>query len=389
MRLNELIERLSNTLPYLTEDVATTRQECLHAVGLAITQNTNKDLDAETLLDMSIFTRAWQDHLKVDGGMMDVYDFASKSKRWVDAVIRNINALRSSGYIKKKGFLVHRSDSLMNEIYDRAKTLLGVTKWKGTGQDKWNPGDIWLSSGVTMIPEFDDIQLYNEWIEDKLRKKTLIGVSLKQSAGSGAKVAFIDQKSRKPFLRYRRTKAPKHGPFGTGITITTQKGTSITIRSPYIWGDTKITTEVNISGSKARHGKAPISLLVKKYGGLVKLSKKNDFPTDIEELKKKVVDLWRDNGITFSDKVIENDWNSRMVNEFGQMIIARKPTKDDSSKTRILDEPHKYFKSIVHSLEIGRFLSSIDRLEAAKAITMMFRYGASLSDFSSDYLKVM
>lgn len=350
---------------FITEASATARtalQESLHCVGIGIYQ-TKGSLTEEWLLDGGMFHNSFKKYCSLGGLTEDaIYSFAQSEPTWVTSVVHNVTALMGSSYTKGK-YICHRGDAFMSAIYTQAKVLLKQAGYARVKEDKWNPGDIWLSQ-IKSIDQFDDIGLYNDWIAKKLVDGVLLGVSLKKSSGS-ATVSYIDQGAKKPFLRYRGTKKPD-GPYNVGIEIKSNKGFTINIRSFNMPKGDKIQTEILVPAGVARHGKAPSTLIENEYG--IKLTPKSKIPSDIEMSKKMVQQLWKDNGYFFSDKQMNDDWTKRRAGN--------------------MPKDHKnYFRGIINSLEVGAWLTQ-NRGLAGMAITKLYRYGASISDFSSDFLKV-
>lgn len=363
MNLSNFIEIQSNKKVFISEASATARtalQESLHCVGIGIYQSKGI-LTEQKLLDPKLFNASFKNYCSI-GGVSEnsIYEFAKSEPSWVTSVVNNVNALMKSGYTNGK-YICHRGDAFMKSIYDQAKSLMRVSGYSRVGEDKWNPGDIWLSK-IKTIEHFEDIVEYNDWISKKLKGGILLGVSLKKSSGT-AKVVYIDQGVKKPFLRFRGVKKPS-GPFNVGIEIESNKGFFINIRSFNMPKGDKIQTEILVPKGAARHGKAPTSFLEREYG--ITLTPKSKIP-DIESSKKLVQQLWNDNGYIFTDKQIDDDWNKRRANS---------------------GIDHKnYFRGIINALEMGAWLTQ-NRSSAGISITKLYRYGASLSDFSSDFLKV-
>lgn len=356
--------RLSKHLNEASASKTTTLQESLHCVGIGIVQFTNKPLTESQLLDGNLFDQAYNRFCSVDIGSNEIYTFAQKQPSWVKSVVNNVNALKKSKWLKGSRYKIYRGMGLMNQVYATASNLLKKEKIR-LNPDKWNPGDIWLSTHSS-IPSFNDISEYNDWISSELRKGNLIGVSLKKTSGS-PKVVYIDQGSEKPTIRYKSIKKPTNV-FNTGISILTDNPkVSINVRSFNISKRASITSEMQVKGSAARHGKTALPKYINKYK--IPQMTVNDikkYLNDVEYLNNLVVSEWMANGHTFSDTRIQKDWLTRVNNM--QDVIG-------------------YYRSIINSLQYGAFLNKNKGI-ADEIITDMFRTGSSMGDYSSDFLKV-
>ena len=122
---------------------------------------------------------------------------------WIDSDIyrRTANLI----YNKYKGkfktpVYCHRGSKFMDNIYKAKKAVMKSDKFSAPGSfsnDKWNPGDIWLSS---LPPKSQPLKESNTWAElnqsvldlagelDKQPITSLLGVSLKKLADVGGKV---------------------------------------------------------------------------------------------------------------------------------------------------------------------------------------------------------
>ena len=354
---------------YLTEaaSLTTTLQESLHCVGLGITQITKTLLSKKDLFDGNLFGKSYDTHCKVDIGVDDLAVFAEKNPSWVDAIINNVNVLKKSKWLKSNRYTFCRGKGIMFDVYGTSKILLKKSDVT-LNADKWNPGDIWATT-LSSIPSFDNILDYNNWISIQLNKGTLIGVSLKKSGGS-PKVVYIDQGMDKETIEYKSTKKPK-SPFNTGIHILSKNPKIfLDIRSFNTAKMASVTSELQIKGSKARHGKSALPRFIKQYNipwmPLADFKNRGD---DTQYMKNMIIDLWKDNGYTFNTNQIEKNWDIR----FKEKQFNRSPAG--------------YYRSIINSLQFGAFMNKNKGL-ADKILTDIYLTGSSQSDFSSDFLKV-
>jgi hypothetical protein len=107
---------------------------------------------------------------------------------WVQSYIKTANLLQRS--YRMSGFPVffHRGSSFMKAIYDAKKKVHDNDKKTGDPQapgsfsdDKWNPGDIWMTT-LRQVPKLstDSWEALNKDIYDLAQQKKLLGVSLKK-----------------------------------------------------------------------------------------------------------------------------------------------------------------------------------------------------------------
>jgi len=170
---------------------------------------------------------------------------------------------------------------------------------------------------------------------------------------------------------------PQDSPFNTGITIILEgkHGTSdksIGVRSFGInsgkYGS-PITSELDIRGSEARHGKTSLSDIIESY--------------DIPLTNPDIIDR---NSI---DKNVE--YIGILYGKLFNKITHKKVLEYWNIRERKDDEIKNYtglFKSIIHSLEFGLYLKS--KKESANEIVMkLVRDASSQGYWSSDFLKIM
>lgn len=343
--------------------MTTVLQESLHCVALGIIQMKGK-LTVEMLLDGKIFDEAFKKYCKVDVSDKTLYDFAvDNQKTWVPAIINNAIALKKSKYLKKN-YTYYRSVGVMKNVYDTFKALSSKDGIK-LQDDKWNPGDIWAST-LNNIPSFESLGDYNYWISQQLKKGTLIGISLKKSKGN-PKVFYINQSGDKKSIKFKQIKKPK-SIFNTGITIeTSDSKVSLNVRSFRTSKKAAVTSELQIKGTGARHGKKAISGFVKQNNipqlTVQQIVKQQD---PVDYINNLIVTLWKDAGHTFSDEQKQSDWLKR--------------------ETKI-DNLTGFYRSIINSLEFGVWMKQNGKL-SDDILNKLFQEASSMSDNSSDFIKV-
>jgi len=362
MRLNKYL---------INESDRTSLQEGLHCVAFGISQVLRKKkITLDNLQNPDLFHQSYQNFCKVNVSNDELWNFSESEESWRKSVVSSLNTLRSTNWLKGYKYKFYRGVSLMNEIYaqyDKLKKAEGIK----LSNDKWNPSDIWASI-VTTIPNFNNIIELNAFISDKLRIRSLVGISLKK-VGKNPKVVLQGPSEKPEILGYKIIKKPKEM-FPTGMVIQTSKGDlMINFRSFRISQQADITGELIQKGGSARHGKVPSSVkkeMIEKYKipQMPKQRIKNLIENNnVEELIRMVVNLWKQCGYDFPENKIKSDWKIRQ----------EKGIQDDVG----------YWQSILHSLELGAFLNT--HKSVANDIVYNFYIGAaSISDISSEFIKV-
>jgi len=346
--------------------LTTTLQESLHCVGLGIAQLIGTNIDQQLLLNGELFTTAFDRYCKVDIGVNDLFEFAQNNPSWVTSIVNNTNALRQSGWLKGNNYIFNRTIGIMDDVYNTFNMLRSKQKIK-LSNDKWNPGDIWINkSSMRTLPTFDTLQEYNSFISSALQNGDLLGISLKKTKGK-PKVLFVDQGSDKDYVSFIGIKKPK-SIFNTGITVLTDNPKlSLNVRSFRTSTRSAITSELQLKGSAARHGKKTLSGYIKKYK-IPQMSVKEiqSYEDNIEFLVQMVVDLWKDNGHIFSEREIQKDWDKRKNS---------------------MDDTVGYFRSIINSLQIGQFMMQ-NKGHANDIMSHIYLEASSMGEYSSDFIKV-
>ena len=143
---------------------------------------------------------------------ISITDFLENGPQdWIDSDIyrRTANLIYSKFKTKFKGKVYcHRGSTFMNKVYKAKKSVMKSDPFSAPGSfsnDKWNPGDIWLSS---FRPKKEPFKESNTWAELNHQvldlagvlkgqpKTSLLGVSLKKLAGKG-KIDYYNAAERK------------------------------------------------------------------------------------------------------------------------------------------------------------------------------------------------
>ena len=102
-------------------------------------------------------------------------------ENWFRSVVLTANLIFQEvpGATTGKKFRFHRGGKLVNSIYDnwrRFKKGSGIT-----GDDKWNPADIWMiKKDFKLRTDFDTLTEYNRYVYDEFAYTNMIGISLKK-----------------------------------------------------------------------------------------------------------------------------------------------------------------------------------------------------------------
>ena len=255
--------------------VGTRYAESAVCIALAYKVN-NKGKDIP--LDKAIFESKDLD-IKVDLGKHDtkteltaIYNFLKtdldKKGNWYDTTLvtaqklYNANSgfggklLKSSKYAE---YNFHRDSAFMNSIYElfkenskSIKRTLGLT----IGGDKWNPGDIWISTQkeFPVGKDLPSIKNMNDRLLKRWKDADIMGISLKK-LGKDPTFSVYNLPDQKHWFPFIKIESPK-SPLGSkDMYITAGKGTdTISIQIRTFGRDSNIQCE--IKGASAAGGKA-------------------------------------------------------------------------------------------------------------------------------------
>ena len=143
---------------------------------------------------------------------------------WVQSYVKSANILYRNYKMSTSPVYFHRGSNFMNAVYSSKKVVYDNDKKSKTQQapgsfsdDKWNPGDIWMTTLKTVpVISSDSWASLNKDVYDLARAKKLIGVSLKK-VGSSAHIEEYNALSIKQTKDYsyggfRVTSASERGP---------------------------------------------------------------------------------------------------------------------------------------------------------------------------------
>jgi hypothetical protein len=213
------------------------------------------------------------------------------------------------------------------------------------------------------------------WIRQNLIEGRLVSVSLKKSFFP--RIFYISKSANVKLYTFGGVKS-QESPFNTGITtlLDGKHGISnktIGIRSFGVnsgkYGS-NITSELDIKGSEARHGKTSLTDIISSY--------------NIPQTKPEVIDK------IGTDRNIENI--RVLYNKLFNKSISFKKALELWDVREKKGEPIKnltgLFRSIINSMEFGLFLKENKQM-ADEIVMKLVRDASSQGYWSSDFLKIM
>ena len=303
---------------------------------------------------------------------------------WVQSYVKSANILYRNYKMSGTPVYFHRGSKFMNEVYSGKKIVFDADKKSDSPQapgsfsdDKWNPGDIWMTTLKT-VPSIstDSWASLNKDIYDLAQAKKLIGVSLKKVGGS-AHIEEYNALSTKQTKEYRYasfrvTSASERGPlppFFNSMDLYMSIGDrEVQFRAT----SGEASWQGEIKGATAAGGKiggGNVNFYLKKYVGeglfnksedeVLKFVKTKDFFNEFYALYKK----------HFDGKILPYE-------EF----VMNANTKQKDSKGYL-------FSKYMNMKFIDIFLSA-NTSTRNKIATDFVRYAASNTDQSSFFVKI-
>ena len=303
---------------------------------------------------------------------------------WVQSYVKSANILYRNYKMMGSPVYFHRGSKFMDEIYASKKIVYDADKKSDNPQapgsfsdDKWNPGDIWMTT-LKQVPSIssDSWSNLNKDIYDLARAKKLIGVSLKK-VGATAHIEEYNALSTKQTKDYnyggfRVSSASERGPlppFFNSIDLYMKVGEKeIQFRAT----SGSAGWQGEIKGATAAGGKiggGNVNFFLKKYTGrgvfnkeekeVIDFTKSKDFFPKFYELYKK----------HFDGKILPYE-------DF--VINANKKQKESAGYL---------FSKYINMKFIDIFLSA-NAQTRNKIATEFLRYAASNIDQSSFFVKI-
>lgn len=168
-------------------------------------------------------------------------------------------------------FFFHRDSKFMNQIYKKFRDLqkdMGLS----LQNDKWNPGDVWLSTSTgegVIADKYNTLNQYNTAVNQAYMSGDLMGISLKKLSGTDAKLTEYNipnsKTSQEPVVRLMSLNGEggRQSFFNSAkLIVETQDGRKIDFRS--FNRDQSFQGEIKgkaAAGGKVSHG--PINDILK------------------------------------------------------------------------------------------------------------------------------
>lgn len=309
------------------------------------------------------------------------------SPSWIQSSILIANSLfRVYGKGITGPVIFHRDSEITRKIYN-IKTTIFKTQYKGSvfNNNKWNPSDIWMVSteGNNGINDLNSeeiaaftIEDFNEKLKSLFNQKSLIGISLKKSQGQATVKTYnleINKEDKLETFKEYQTHAKKRSFFDSiDVYIETKEGTRIQLRS---FNKTN-GWQSEIKGKLSSHGKMSLGPINSLFSTL-KTSKLLDSGVDVTKMTEHPDKEFYSKFYDLYEKYDKNDSSIKTLEDF-------------INKIETLEGSHQKQWSFRYSKYLG--LQFIDILKTSnkqdKIIQGMLKYGLSVSDTSSVFVKV-
>jgi hypothetical protein len=310
---------------------------CLYTAALIY----NKKADLQFLLEnKSKISR----NIDVDAKYDDVVKWLSQNEDWDKTSIESARLIHKTKKISTS-HIAHRGSTFFNSIYKEFSRLLKPmnTLRLAIGSDKWNPGDIWISS-IKSIPTFESLSSYNKWIADTTKSGKLFAVSLKKSGNPTIKL--IDNKPLDvEFVGIRKPKEPLSSKdIYVDFKENSKPAKGVQFRSFNVGAD----PQGEIKGVYANHGKigfGNISFILKKMAGveIPKMAQLKNKPT--EEIMSGIVSSYKQLGFTYSSYATNKDLDKYYLITKYQVLLIALGIKKSKNPTVIVEAMIKYASS--------------------------------------------
>ena len=321
-------------------------------------------------------------------------DFLKKGPQdWFDNDIygRTANLIYEKYGRKFKGpVYCHRGSAFMSKVYAAKKSVMKTDKFSAPGSfsdDKWNPGDIWLSTLPPTAEPFGKVQTWAELNQmvlenagetNKTRgKTTTLGVSLKKLGVSGKVDSFNSSKRKHNVnVKFKNFTFGKNGDFFSSIDV-------------YIRFDVAEVQLRAFNSTKAWQGEIKgLAAAGGKIGG-------GNLNYYLEKYARKSIGYPRENlpkGSSWSetpaDKVKIDKMYSLYV-KYNKLQTAKMPTVSLSEfKKKVKEKGASFlFSKNMCLMFLSSFLESSPNVKNTIS-TEIVRYAASNTEISSFYIKV-
>ena len=338
-------------------------------IALAYKTKTNgKDLP----LDITIFNK--MDDV-VDLGPNDtknelksIYEWLKGDDKWFETTIETADIIyREKLRGSNKNYNFHRDSKFMKSIYDLFQDNLKELNKIGLqiSGDKWNPGDIWISSQREFPTKTDlpSVKKMNSYLIEKYVNAEILGISLKK-LGKNPKYETYNLPNQKINFSFNKIVPPKTATSSKDMYVLAGKTDSelkIQFRTFSSTGRDNIQCEIkgkNAAGGKAGFGIT--SYLVKKLGGVSIKNKDEIKKLSKEQRIKEIANGYANSGFPqYTMNKIKQELESK---DFGE------ESKEDD-----------FFISKIQSTQIAGVINHLAKKGRADIlITALFSYAHSL-----------
>lgn len=303
---------------------------------------------------------------------------------WVQSYVKSANILYRNYKMSGSPVYFHRGSKFMNDIYGSKKIVYDNDKKSDNPQapgsfsdDKWNPGDIWMTTLRTVPPiSSDSWASLNKDIYDLARAKKLMGVSLKK-VGAAAHIEeynalTTNQTKDYQYRGFRISSASERGPlppFFNSIDLYMTVGDKeIQFRAT----SGSASWQGEIKGATAAGGKiggGNVNFYLKKYTGFGVFNKEEKEVINFTKSKDFFPEFYR---------LYEKHFDGKKLPYEEFVINANLKQKESAGYL---------FSKYINMKFIDIFLSANSSIRN-KIATDFLRYAASNTDQSSFFVKI-
>lgn len=303
---------------------------------------------------------------------------------WVQSYVKSANILYRNYKMSGSPVYFHRGSKFMNDIYGSKKIVYDNDKKSDNPQapgsfsdDKWNPGDIWMTTLRTVPPiSSDSWASLNKDIYDLARAKKLMGVSLKK-VGATAHIEeynalTTNQTKDYQYRGFRISSASERGPlppFFNSIDLYMTVGDKeIQFRAT----SGSASWQGEIKGATAAGGKiggGNVNFYLKKYTGFGVFNKEEKEVINFTKSKDFFPEFYR---------LYEKHFDGKKLPYEEFVINANLKQKESAGYL---------FSKYINMKFIDIFLSANSSIRN-KIATDFLRYAASNTDQSSFFVKI-
>ena len=334
----------------------------------------NKNIDVDYVIPMHELASV-SGSVSTDKSLGEIYDFISNDSDWMKSSIRTANKLYSTTKFRNTKFKFYRGTGIVKTIESHYKKVNKEDGKPFSQINKWSPADIYMCECDFDMDIYTNEMTFqggiNRVLQNLIRDKKLIGVSLKKVTTSSANLTEhnftrASLTVRKPFTRvYSNSLMNSMDVYleGTGV--------SVQFRATDSEGKT---WQGEVMGTSAKHGRVGGGvmnyIMEAVYGegnGVWK-----DYPSAAavssasrgNALDQKIFDLARDN-------------------QSNVMATGEQVSKEDISRMR----PQWKFAKYLGLLVVDQLMRGT-KIQRDEITTRIYLYATSASDDSAPYIKI-